>query len=116
MQGATDHKASMQTRLEYMEGLLGDSADKHSKATDELAALQAAMNDKHAAASGDQAAMSAQLAQLQSQLSLCAKSEHHASLEQRLEYLERLLGESADKHEKEVAQHEKDLAAHKGAL
>jgi hypothetical protein len=53
----------METRLEYIEGLIGDSADKHVK---EIAAAKERMKDLHSA------------------IQSCVKADHHMSLEQRL--------------------------------
>jgi len=68
----------METRLEYLEGLLGDSADKHAKelatAKDRVGSLEAAIKK-------------------------CAKTDHATSIEGRVGYLEKCLGESADKHD-----------------
>merc|ERR1719382_1816441 len=95
----------MDERMRYVEKLLGDSADKHAK---ELKALKAA-HEKHA---GD---TSRDMADLK------ALSTHHASIPERMDYLESLLGDSADKHSKELAQlkdahgkHAQDLQALKG--
>ena len=59
-------------------GGYGDSADEHSK---EIEAAHPRLVDLHDA------------------IQKCAKSEHHNSLEQRMDYLEKFLGESADKHD-----------------
>ena len=42
-----------------------------------------------------------------------AKTEHHANMEERVGYLETFLGESADKHEKELAEHKSGWTDHK---
>ena len=67
-----DHHMSLGTRLGYMEVLLGDSADKHSK---EIEAAEAKMADLHSA------------------LESCANQDRHMSLETRLGYMEALLGD-----------------------
>merc|ERR1712096_512212 len=87
-----------ETRLEYLERLLGDSADKHAK---EIQAAHAKVGDLHAA------------------IKSCAKSEHHSSLEKRIDYLEKFIGESADKAEqskKDILGHRKDFADHKTSM
>ena len=58
--------------------MLGDSAEKHAK---EIEAANEKLKDLHAA------------------LKTCAKTEHHATLEERMKFVEKLLGESADKHD-----------------
>merc|ERR1719305_340385 len=73
-----NHKTTMETRLEYIEGLIGDSADKHVK---EIAAAKEKMKDLHSA------------------IQSCVKTDHHTSMEQRVNYLEKVIGESADKHD-----------------
>jgi chromosome segregation ATPase len=91
-----DHKTTMESRLEFLEALIGDSADKHAN---ELASALDKMKDLHSAVES------------------CAKAEHHSSMEQRVEYLEKaykttmesrlqtvegLIGDSAEKHSKEL--------------
>merc|ERR1719157_352983 len=68
----------METRLEYLESLLGDTADRHAQSIEDA---------------------KAQLGDVRAALDSCAKTEHHCSLDQRVGYLEGFLGESADKHE-----------------
>jgi len=91
-----DHHATVEERINYVEKLLGDSADKHAK---ELKALKAA-HDRHASDLSDVKAGHAQ----------------HASLPERINYLEQLLGDSADKHAAELQAlkeaHAKFVAAH----
>ena len=53
------------------------------------------------------------MADLQSALESCAHKEHRRGLETRLEYMEVLLGDSADKHANEIgAAHTKMAALH----
>jgi hypothetical protein len=89
------HTTTMETRLEFVEGLVGDSADKHGK---EIAAANDKMHDLNMA------------------IRACATAENHANLEQRLAYLEKFLGESAYQHEKEVAATKKEVAEQKTAV
>merc|ERR1711964_915445 len=83
-----EHKTTMDTRLECLDRVLGDSADKHTK---EIESARATLANLHAA------------------FTSCAKTEHHASLEQRLDYLEKLLGDSADQHANELADHKNTM-------
>jgi len=86
-----DHKESMETRLKFIEDLIGDNADKHSKEID---------------------AAKSKLGDLDKAIAACAKQEHHSSLEERVNYLESFIGESADKHAKAL----KDLQDHKATF
>jgi hypothetical protein len=72
-------KTTMEQRLEYLEGLIGDSAEKYGTA---LAEAMVKLNDLHKAVAS------------------CAQQEHHATLEERLAFVEKELGESADKNDK----------------
>jgi hypothetical protein len=67
------HHATVQEHLNYLEKLLGDSADKHAQEPQ-------ALKDAHAKHASDLA--------------------HHASLPERINYLEKCFGDSADKHAK----------------
>merc|ERR1712113_542956 len=69
----------MGERLDYLEQIVGDSADKHAK---QLKSIEMA-HTKHAKCLDD--ALS-----------------RHASVEERLKYLEDLIGDSSDKHAKEL--------------
>jgi len=66
--------------MEYLEGFLGESADKHEKELIEHKSAQAKELIEHRS----------------------AQAEHKTSMETRLEYVESLLGDSADKHSKEI--------------
>lgn len=77
----TEHQATLQQRMDYLESFLGESADKHAKE------------------------LQAQAAQHQVGL-----MDHKTSMETRLEYLEALLGDSADKHSKEITAAQGKLA------
>jgi hypothetical protein len=104
LKAAHVHHASVAERLEYLEKLLGDSADRHAE---ELAAAHAKLEqlhhrvsatEKHGAAVADlQKAHSSMAAEKQ------GLAEHHATLKERVDYLETAMGDSADKHFKEVA-------------
>lgn len=118
-------KSSIPERLNYLEKIVGDSADQHQGKLD--SALE-------------------QLGHLHGRLSACEQHgnslskahndhkngllEHHATLNQRVDFLERMLGDSADKHQREIEDlknnHDKHMSAlskhakmfedHKGAL
>lgn len=78
--------ASVADRVQYLEKLLGDSVDAHSS---ELQALKAE-HAKHADAVAKQAR------------DLQGQDVHHAAMRERMAYLEKLLGDSADKHAAEL--------------
>jgi hypothetical protein len=74
-----EHRSSMETletRIEYVEALVGDSASEHAK---EIALAKTKLGDIHAA------------------LTRCVQSEHHGSLEQRIGHLESTFTECMDK-------------------
>merc|ERR1719272_1897161 len=97
--GLTEHRTTMETRLEYIEGMLGDSADKHAKEIEHLSSSHAA-----------------KLADLHLAVSVCAKTDHHVTLEQRLDFLERTLGESAEQSLKEIDTGKSALESHKTSM
>ncbi|CAE6912035.1 unnamed protein product [Symbiodinium sp. CCMP2592] len=91
-------------RLQYIEQLLGDSASKHAQ---ELADARAKLDDMHARVSkcevqGEQVD-SLKKAQNTMAGGKAALEEHHASLAERVGYLEKALGDSADRHSAELA-------------
>ena len=70
-----DHHATVDQRLEHLEKVFADSADKHTqweKMHVEQARLQKQQEEQQV---------------------------HHASLQERMYYIEKMLGDSADKHE-----------------
>merc|ERR1719464_1313862 len=89
-EAATGLHATLQERVDFLERTLGDSADKHQK---ELESLRVA-HARHDAATGKHAG------DLES---LKAAHSHHAGMAERLAYIEKTLGDSADKHAREVA-------------
>mmetsp|Transcript_105874 Transcript_105874/g.265100 ORF Transcript_105874/g.265100 Transcript_105874/m.265100 type:complete len:978 (+) Transcript_105874:186-3119(+) len=102
------HHASVQERMQYLEQLIGDSADKHAA---ELASAHSKLQDMH----GRMTACERQgyvLSDLQKDRAV--KEQHHASLQERVDYLEQAFGDSADKHSAELlalkAAHDKHLA------
>merc|ERR1712194_978585 len=64
-----NHHATVQQRLNFLEGQIGESADKHNRALEELKGTTRGLGG------------------------------HHASVADRLNYVERLLGDSAEKHD-----------------
>merc|ERR1719472_102865 len=96
----SNHKASMETRLGFVEKTLGDNAEKHTK---ELAAHA----EKHAKSLSDHAERHAKdLAAVAGQK---ADTAQHSTLLQRVDYLEKSLGESADSHSNHKTTMEKRL-------
>jgi len=81
------HHASINDRVEYLEKFVGDSADKHDAAARALETYQKGLKDVHGNISKHQA-------------ELLARQQHHATMEQRMEFLEKQLGDSADNHQK----------------
>merc|ERR1712054_447825 len=73
----------MEQRLEYLEALLGDSADKHAK---EIDAAKGKLGDLHKA------------------ISQCAKAEHHGNLESRVDKIERMFGDHKDGSGRDVTE------------
>merc|ERR1712048_1077370 len=73
------HHASKSERLDYLEKVIGDSADQHGKKLREIEMA----NAKHAKGIEDVLA-------------------HHASVAERLRYLEGVVGDSCDKHAKDL--------------
>jgi len=94
------HHAGVQERLDYLEGLIGDSADKHASMFADLKAS----HDKHAAA------WSKHVKDLDQYK---GGGQVHSSIEERLNYMEKMVGDSADKHSTEItAAHAKLEAVH----
>eukprot|EP00435_Cladocopium_sp_Y103_P040911 s2194_g11.t1 len=92
-QALETHHATLQERIDYLEKALGDSSDKHAR---ELEALKAA----HQKVLVEHKGKEQSLFQMQRE-----KDELHArhmSLGERVDYLEKLLGESAEKHQQEL--------------
>merc|ERR1712178_619661 len=98
----------MEERVKSLEKLLGNSSEKHAK---EIEDAKAKLKDLHAAlntcAKAEHHAnmeerMNAQLKDLNAAVNICAKAEHHATMEERVKSLEKLLGNSSEKHAKEI--------------
>jgi len=75
--------ASMQERLDYIENLLGDSAEKHDRGFQDLKTS----HDKHAK----------ELTSIQT-----THASHQATMAERLAHLEKLLADSGEKHSSEL--------------
>merc|ERR1739848_304040 len=111
-----EHHATLQERVTYLEQLLHDSADKYDR---ELAAekearevqaksqcvkaLQVWLNNNAAAALRLAFDGWAIMIKRNKAAALNQLHEHHATLQERVTYLEQLLHDSADKHDRELA-------------
>ena len=102
-QSAKDqHHASLQQRVDYLEKIMGDSADKHTAHLKKLEELQSHTEDHK----GRHAEMADHVQRLKQEKESLHK--RHSNFEERLLFLEQNLGDSADRHQK-------DLKAHKDA-
>jgi len=106
MESISNHHSTIGERLDYVERLVGDSADKHAE---ELEKLRAAHN-KH------EATVNKRFKDVDG---LQKASEHHASMAERIDYIEQQLGGSVDAHASEIdavkalqSRHEKDFGRH----
>ncbi|CAE7573833.1 unnamed protein product, partial [Symbiodinium sp. CCMP2456] len=91
------HHASMAERLEYVEKLLGDSADRHSQ---ELKAAHQKLEQVHGRLSACERSHTTLTEQQRArEANLDA---HHATLKERVDYLEGAIGDSADRHSREL--------------
>mmetsp|Transcript_139137 Transcript_139137/g.444470 ORF Transcript_139137/g.444470 Transcript_139137/m.444470 type:complete len:2115 (+) Transcript_139137:85-6429(+) len=102
---AQSFHATVQDRLDYIEKRLGDSVDKHAE---ELAAAHAKIDHMRGKVSEEKIARekhhTGASESLKQELSKREK-DHHASVDERLIYLEGLVGDSADKHTKDLDSH-----------
>eukprot|EP00435_Cladocopium_sp_Y103_P032557 s1038_g8.t1 len=100
MQSAKDqHHASLQQRVDYLEKIMGDSADKHAAHMKKLEELQSHSDDHK----GRHAEMAEHVTRLKQEKESLSK--RHASFEERMRFLEQSLGDSADRHQKELKAH-----------
>merc|ERR1719401_436658 len=83
------HHASTAERLDFLEKTLGDSADKHAA---QLEALKTTIG-KHAEVVAKHA---------KDMETIKSAHAHHATLGERVDYLEKMMGDSADKHTEEL--------------
>ena len=124
IQTASAHPAPIPERVDYLEKLLGDSANKHWKEIQAPKAAHAECDAAHRSMSKDleglkglhehNATVAEHLQYLEQTLSdsadkrarelsgVRASHAHHVTLSERLGYLKTLLGDSADKHEREL--------------
>eukprot|EP00437_Effrenium_voratum_P048577 CAMPEP_0181520418 /NCGR_PEP_ID=MMETSP1110-20121109/66298_1 /TAXON_ID=174948 /ORGANISM="Symbiodinium sp., Strain CCMP421" /LENGTH=1322 /DNA_ID=CAMNT_0023650903 /DNA_START=50 /DNA_END=4018 /DNA_ORIENTATION=+ len=97
------HHSTMAERLEYIEKMMGDSADKHAK---ELATAHDKINSMHKRLADCEARGSHMDTVKKSHEKLvndqAARDSHHATLNERVNYLEKMFGDSADHHKKEL--------------
>lgn len=87
--------ASIESRLEYIETTIGDSADKHAIALAKLDQLHGKLSD-------EQKERQQHIGDLKSNKDKLARD--HASLEERIAYVENMVGDSADRHARELEQ------------
>lgn len=96
--------ATLEERLKYVEKTLGDSFEEHTQA---LTAAHSKLQDMHARVALCEAHSTAIETLKKSHSSLqgdhAAREVHHGNVGERLSYLEKLFGETADRHGKEVA-------------
>jgi len=90
---ALSHHATMKERMDYVERVLGDSADKHQRQLDEA---HAKLEQLHGRLSSCEAGHS-DLKKADSDRSI-----KHSSIAERVAYMEKLMGDSADKHAREL--------------
>merc|ERR1719507_113796 len=88
------HHASQNERLAYLEKVLGDSVEKHNR---EMETIKAAHN-KLATESRGHAQNHGNVAD---KVDVVLRS--HATIEERIGYLEKTMGDSVDKHARELA-------------
>jgi len=102
---------SVYERLDYVEGVVGDSLEKSKR---DLAAAHVKLDLFAVRVTNCEAAKEAVSALREAHESLTQEhSERHATIMQRVDYLEKLIGDSADRHAKELAKHK---AAHSEAM
>ncbi|CAJ1406631.1 unnamed protein product [Effrenium voratum] len=99
-------------RIQYMEKVMGDSAVKHSQ---ELAEAHSKIDEMHSRVAKCEVHGESLESLKKSTASLASGKtrleEHHASLGERVDYLEKALGDSADRHALEMASAHSKLAA-----
>eukprot|EP00931_Biecheleriopsis_adriatica_P025225 TRINITY_DN15541_c0_g1_i2.p1 TRINITY_DN15541_c0_g1~~TRINITY_DN15541_c0_g1_i2.p1 ORF type:complete len:1858 (-),score=462.88 TRINITY_DN15541_c0_g1_i2:61-5634(-) len=98
------HHATLKERVDFLEGVVGDSADRHSK---ELEAIKTAHQKLQQESKAQHGKVSDQMTQDKE-----ARDVLHASLQERLNYLESVMGDSADKHERHMKALEEQKALH----
>jgi chromosome segregation ATPase len=98
------HRSSLEDRLLYIEKYLGDSEESHDAHAKEIEAARLKFDDLSQSTKNLDAAHGAALAKLSDlHASHDAQHKHHADVVERIDYLEKMLGESADKHADEIS-------------
>lgn len=93
--------APMMERMQYVEGIVGDSMEKHAR---EIAQAHVKLDLFAVRVSGVESAKEKFDALRADHHQHAADIQtHHATMKQRLDYLEKLIGDSADKHAQELA-------------
>lgn len=96
----SEHHATLAERVDYLEKALGDSSDRHTRELEALKVAHQKMVAEHMGQEQGHGQVSDRVTQLQRE-----KEElraHHMPLTERMDYLETLLGESAEKHAQEL--------------
>ncbi|CAE7636955.1 unnamed protein product [Symbiodinium pilosum] len=97
------HHATVSERLEYIEKMIGDSADKHAK---ELSAAHEKIQDMHKRVADCEARGSHVEAVRKAHDKMAndqaAHASNHATLRERVDFLEKKVGDSAEHHKKEL--------------
>jgi len=100
---------SVRERLDYVEGVMGDSVEKSKR---DLAAAHVKLDLFAVRVTSCESSKDAVQALQRAHDDLTSEhSEKHASIMQRVDFLEKLIGDSADKHAKELAKHKAEAAA-----
>eukprot|EP00932_Pfiesteria_piscicida_P016979 SRR837773.3883.p2 GENE.SRR837773.3883~~SRR837773.3883.p2 ORF type:complete len:327 (-),score=171.65 SRR837773.3883:99-1040(-) len=87
------HHATQNERIAYLEQVLGDSVEKHSKELDTIKAAHNKLAGESKGHGQNHGALSDQLANV---------ARAHATVEDRVRYLEQTLGDSVEKHAREL--------------
>eukprot|EP00434_Breviolum_minutum_P003137 symbB.v1.2.002762.t1/scaffold141.1/size300911/13 len=97
------HHASISERVDYIEKQLGDSADQHSQ---DLKAAHAKLDQLHGRLASCEAHGShidgMRKAHEKLATDQASRDSYHATLAQRMEYLEKIVGDSVEHHKKEL--------------
>lgn len=95
------HKATMEERLSFVEKMIGDSAERHAEVQVNVDKVHEFVGDQTKNTDVQWSNMYDQFAKEQD--ARTAIHGLHNSLKQRVDYLENILGESADKHAEQLA-------------
>jgi len=109
--------SSVSDRLAYLEKLIGDSADRHKE---ELDSAHSKIETLHGRVSQCEASGRLVASLRQANASMSSEKEateaHHSSLEERIDYLERIMGDSADRHAQELQEAHRKIDSLHGRL